>query len=87
MQPGAHLKGKGSNILKRLNHPVVHVSWNDAQEFCKFIGGRLPTEIEWERAARGGKRGRMYPWGNKLMPRGKHRCNIWHGDFPKKYGR
>ena len=77
-------EGEGSNILKRLNHPVVHVSWNDAQEFCKFIGGRLPTEIEWERAARGGKRGRMYPWGNKLMPRGKHRCNIWHGDFPKK---
>ncbi|MGR4928131.1 formylglycine-generating enzyme family protein [Bradyrhizobium sp. CAR08] len=78
----AQPEGPSSNILDRLDHPVVHISWNDAQAYCAWSGTRLPTEAEWEMAARGGLDSATYPWGNELQPGGEHRCNIWQGDFP-----
>lgn len=75
-------EGPDSNIDNRLDHPVVHVSWNDANAFCKWSNTRLPTEVEWEYAARGGLIQKKYPWGDELTPDGKHRCNIWQGQFP-----
>lgn len=79
----AHPTGPNSNWQDIADHPVVHVSHHDALAYCKWSGRRLPTEAEWEYAARGALHGMRYAWGNDLTPDGEHRCNIWQGTFPK----
>jgi sulfatase modifying factor 1 len=76
-------EGPGSSIDGRLDHPVTHVSWNDAMAFAAWVGGRLPSEAEWEHVARGGNRHRRYPWGDEEPTDDLVFCNIWQGQFPR----
>ena len=75
-------EGPGSAIKGRKDHPVVHVAYEDAEAYAAWAGKALPTEAEWEFAARGGLDGADFAWGDELTPRGRHVANTWQGAFP-----
>ncbi|NVJ85538.1 MAG: formylglycine-generating enzyme family protein [Algoriphagus sp.] len=77
-----HPEGPESNLEGRENHPVVHIAYEDAEAYAKWAGKRLPTEIEWEFAARGGMNGKRFAWGDELTPNGQFLANTFQGVFP-----
>jgi formylglycine-generating enzyme required for sulfatase activity len=77
-----HPRGPASSIKKLANHPVVHVACEDAEAYAKWAGKELPTEAEWEFAARGGLDGAEFVWGHEMTPDGEHIANTWQGEFP-----
>jgi sulfatase modifying factor 1 len=85
--PGAdwrHPQGPGSSIRARPDHPVVHVAWPDVEAYAEWAGKQVPTEAEWELAARGGLDGAEYAWGDELTPAGRWMANTWQGEFPNE---
>jgi sulfatase modifying factor 1 len=84
-RPGAYWKrpgGKGTTINGRDNHPVTHVAWEDVEAYAGWAEKQIPTEAEWERAARGGLEGAAFAWGDEHFPGGKTMANTWQGEFP-----
>jgi formylglycine-generating enzyme required for sulfatase activity len=85
--PGAdwrHPQGPASTIRGKSDHPVVHVAWADVEAYAAWVGKELPTEAEWEFAARGGLDGTEFAWGDEFTPDGRHMANTWQGEFPNE---
>jgi sulfatase modifying factor 1 len=88
--PGAnwrHPRGPQSSLKGLDDHPVTHIAWEDAEAYAAWAGTALPTEAEWERAARGGLDGADYAWGDELAPGGRRMANTWEGEFPSRNDR
>ena len=79
-----HPGGPRTSLRPLAGHPVVHVAWSDAVAYATWAGRQLPTEAEWERIAHGGLEGATYPWGDELVPGGRHMANVWQGEFPRE---
>ncbi|QDV06308.1 Serine/threonine-protein kinase pkn1 [Planctomycetes bacterium Poly30] len=77
-----HPSGPDSDLRGKSDHPVTHVSWNDAAAYAEWCGKRLATRAEWIHAASGGEEGRLYPWGDEVLPGRRHMMNCWQGTFP-----